>query len=234
MLKLEDVVVRYGRASALRGLSLEVGEGETVALIGANGAGKSTTLKAISGLVKTAGGRILFRDEDLTKVTASRIVGKGIIHIPEGRRIFPELSVYENLEMGAGLRKDKDNVKKEIADLFDMFPVLKERTKQAGGTLSGGEQQMLAIARGLVAKPTLLMLDEPSLGLAPLVIKEVGETILRLKARGITILLVEQNAMMALKVSDRAYVLETGKIAREGSSQMMLQDDTIRSSYLGA
>jgi len=234
LLKLEDVVVRYGRASALRGLSLEVGEGETVALIGANGAGKSTTLKAISGLVKTAGGRILFRDEDLTKVTASRIVGKGIIHIPEGRRIFPELSVYENLEMGAGLRKDKDNVKKEIADLFDMFPVLKERTKQAGGTLSGGEQQMLAIARGLVAKPTLLMLDEPSLGLAPLVIKEVGETILRLKARGITILLVEQNAMMALKVSDRAYVLETGKIAREGSSQMMLQDDTIRSSYLGA
>jgi len=234
LLKLEDVSVRYGHAVALRNVFMEVRDGETVALIGANGAGKSTTLKAISGLVRTSGGKILYGDTDLTKRIPSRIVADGIIHVPEGRRVFPELSVYENLEMGAGLRKDKDKVKQEIVDLFDMFPVLKERAKQDGGTLSGGEQQMLAIARGLIANPKVLMLDEPSLGLAPLVIREVGETILRLKARGITILLVEQNAMMALKVSDRAYVLETGRIAREGKASDMLQDPTIRSAYLGA
>lgn len=234
MLKLENVSVNYGNVIAIENVSMELKEGETISIVGANGAGKSTTLKAISGLVKCRTGTIKLGDLDLSKMEPDRIVKEGIIQVPEGRRVFPQMSVLENIEMGATLRKDKSNIAGEIKEIFKRFPRLEERSKQMAGTLSGGEQQMLAIARGLVAKPKILMLDEPSLGLAPLIIDEIAKLILELKERGMTILLIEQNARMALKLSDRAYVLETGRVALEGNAQALLEDDFMKKAYLGA
>ncbi|MBY0149136.1 ABC transporter ATP-binding protein [Neobacillus niacini] len=234
MLKLENVSVNYGNVIAIENVSMELKEGETISIVGANGAGKSTTLKAISGLVKCRTGSIKLGDLDLTKMEPDRIVKEGIIQVPEGRRVFPQMSVLENIEMGATLRKDKSNIAGEIKEIFKRFPRLEERSKQMAGTLSGGEQQMLAIARGLIAKPKILMLDEPSLGLAPLIIDEIAKLILELKERGMTILLIEQNARMALKLSDRAYVLETGRVALEGHAQALLEDDFMKKAYLGA
>jgi branched-chain amino acid transport system ATP-binding protein len=234
MLKLENVSVNYGNVIAIENVSMEIKEGETISIVGANGAGKSTTLKAISGLVKCRTGTIKLGDLDLSKMETDRIVKEGIIQVPEGRRVFPQMSVLENIEMGATLRKDKSNIADEIKEIFKRFPRLEERSKQMAGTLSGGEQQMLAIARGLIAKPKILMLDEPSLGLAPLIIDEIAKLILELKERGMTILLIEQNARMALKLSDRAYVLETGRVALEGNAQALLEDDFMKKAYLGA
>jgi branched-chain amino acid transport system ATP-binding protein len=234
MLKLENVSVNYGNVIAIENVSMEIKEGETISIVGANGAGKSTTLKAISGLVKCRTGTIKLGDLDLSKMEPDRIVKEGIIQVPEGRRVFPQMSVLENIEMGATLRKDKSNIADEIKEIFKRFPRLEERSKQMAGTLSGGEQQMLAIARGLIAKPKILMLDEPSLGLAPLIIDEIAKLILELKERGMTILLIEQNARMALKLSDRAYVLETGRVALEGNAQALLEDDFMKKAYLGA
>jgi branched-chain amino acid transport system ATP-binding protein len=234
MLKLENVSVNYGNVIAIENVSMELKEGETISIVGANGAGKSTTLKAISGLVKCRTGNIKLGDLDLSKMEPDRIVKEGIIQVPEGRRVFPQMSVLENIEMGATLRKDKSNIAGEIKEIFKRFPRLEERSKQMAGTLSGGEQQMLAIARGLIAKPKILMLDEPSLGLAPLIIDEIAKLILELKERGMTILLIEQNARMALKLSDRAYVLETGRVALEGNAHALLEDDFMKKAYLGA
>jgi len=234
MLKLENVSVNYGNVIAIENVSMELKEGETISIVGANGAGKSTTLKAISGLVKCRTGNIKLGDLDLSKMEPDRIVKEGIIQVPEGRRVFPQMSVLENIEMGATLRKDKSNIAGEIKEIFKRFPRLEERSKQMAGTLSGGEQQMLAIARGLIAKPKILMLDEPSLGLAPLIIDEIAKLILELKERGMTILLIEQNARMALKLSDRAYVLETGRVALEGNAKALLEDDFMKKAYLGA
>jgi branched-chain amino acid transport system ATP-binding protein len=234
MLKLENISVNYGNVIAIENISMDLKEGETISIVGANGAGKSTTLKAISGLVKCRTGTIKLGDLDLSKMEPDRIVKEGIIQVPEGRRVFPQMSVLENIEMGATLRKDKSNIASEIKEIFRKFPRLEERSKQMAGTLSGGEQQMLAIARGLIAKPKILMLDEPSLGLAPLIIDEIAKLILELKGRGMTILLIEQNARMALKLSDRAYVLETGRVALEGNAHALLEDDFMKKAYLGA
>jgi branched-chain amino acid transport system ATP-binding protein len=234
MLKIENISVNYGNVIAIENVSMELKEGETISIVGANGAGKSTTLKAISGLVKCRTGTIKLGDLDLSKMEPDRIVKEGIIQVPEGRRVFPQMSVLENIEMGATLRKDKTNIASEIKEIFKRFPRLEERSKQMAGTLSGGEQQMLAIARGLIAKPKILMLDEPSLGLAPLIIDEIAKLILELKERGMTILLIEQNARMALKLSDRAYVLETGRVALEGNAHALLEDDFMKKAYLGA
>ncbi|MDR7238093.1 ABC transporter ATP-binding protein [Neobacillus drentensis] len=234
MLKLNNVSVKYGNVIALENVSMEINEGETISIVGANGAGKSTTLKAISGLVKCHTGTIELEDQLLHKSEPEAIVRKGIIQVPEGRRVFPQMTVFENIEMGATLRKDKANIAKEIKEIFSRFPRLKERSKQLAGTLSGGEQQMLAIARGLIAKPKILMLDEPSLGLAPLIIEEIARLIKELQKGGMTILLIEQNARMALKLSNRAYVLETGRVALEGNAQTLLNDDFMKKAYLGA
>jgi len=234
MLKLENVSVNYGNVIAVENISMEVKEGETISIVGANGAGKSTTLKAISGLVKCRTGTIKLGDLEISKMEPERIVKEGIIQVPEGRRVFPQMTVLENIEMGATLRKDKDNIAKEIKEIFKRFPRLEERSKQMAGTLSGGEQQMLAIARGLIAKPKILMLDEPSLGLAPLVIDEIAKLILELKEQKMTILLIEQNARMALRLSDRAYVLETGHVALDGNAKALLNDDFMKKAYLGA
>lgn len=233
MLKLENVTVTYGNIVALQDVNLHLREGETISLIGSNGAGKSTALKAISGLVPCASGSIVFENKDIHRMSPDEIVKAGIIHVPEGRRMFPQMTVLENIEMGASLRKDTKQVSKEIEELFGMFPRLKERSKQLAGTLSGGEQQMVAIARGLIAKPKILMLDEPSLGLAPLIIKEIANLIGTLKKGGMTILLIEQNARMALKLSDRAYVLETGRITMENDAKQLLHDDHMTKAYLG-
>lgn len=232
MLKLQGVGVKYGHSTALENIDLQIAEGETVSLIGANGAGKTTLLKAISGIVK-ATGSITYNDMELTKMTPEMIVRQGIIHVPEGKHIFSEMTVRENLEMGASLRKDKENINRDINKLFERFPRLGERANQKGGTMSGGEQQMLAIARGLIANPKILMLDEPSLGVAPLVVKEIMAAISELSQQGMTILLIEQNAKMALKTSSRTYVLETGHISAEGNSADMLNDEKIKKAYLG-
>jgi branched-chain amino acid transport system ATP-binding protein len=234
MLKLENVSVKYGNVIALENVSMEIKEGETISIVGSNGAGKSTTLKAISGLVKCNTGSIKLEDKLLNKYEPEFIVSKGIIQVPEGRRVFPQMTVYENIEMGASLRKDKLNIPKEIKEIYSRFPRLGERSKQLAGTLSGGEQQMLAIARGLIAKPKILMLDEPSLGLAPLIIEEIAKLIKELQKGGMTILLIEQNARMALKLSNRAYVLETGSVVLEGNAQNLLNDDFMKKAYLGA
>lgn len=233
MLKVENVTVKYGNVVALKDVSLEIREGETISLIGANGAGKSTTLKVISGLVKCSSGSILFNGKEIHNKPPNQTVNAGIVHVPEGRRLFPQMTILENIELGASLRKDKSNVTREIGELFMRFSRLKERSKQLAGTLSGGEQQMVAIARGLIAKPKILMLDEPSLGLAPLIIKEIGNMITELKKGGMTILLIEQNARMALKLSDRVYVLETGQVTIKGSAQDLLHDDHMKKAYLG-
>jgi len=233
MLKVQGIDVFYGGIHALRDLSFEIPAGKIVTLIGSNGAGKSTTLKAISNLVKCKG-QILFEEENLLALPSEKIVGKGVIHVPEGRRIFTALTVEENLDMGSYLRKDKDGVAKDKEFVFKLFPRLKERSKQMGGTLSGGEQQMLAIGRALMSKPRLLMLDEPSMGLAPIVVQEIFSAIADLnKTTGLTVLLVEQNANIALQLADYAYVLETGSITIEGEAKALLTDDRVRKAYLG-
>lgn len=233
MLKLENLSVHYGAIEALKNLSLEVHNGEIVSLIGANGAGKTTTLRTISGLEKKTSGNILLLGEDLSKVSSSAIVLKGISHIPEGRRVFPKMTVEENLELGAITRKDKIQVQKDFEKAYLLFPRLRERKHQIAGTLSGGEQQMLAIARGLLSKPQLLILDEPSMGLAPIIVHEIFEIIKNINEEGTTILLVEQNANLALKISKRSYIIKTGTVETEGFSKDLLAMDEIRKAYLG-
>jgi branched-chain amino acid transport system ATP-binding protein len=233
MLELTDVHVRYGNILALQGVSLRVDQGELIALIGANGAGKSTTLRAISGLQRPSEGTITFEGADITSASTDRIVGLGISHCPEGRRIFGSLTVAENLRLGAVSVSDQAAVAAELENVFELFPLLKERLGQAGGTLSGGEQQMLAIGRAMMSRPRLLLLDEPSLGLAPLMVERIFETISELKRQGRTILLVEQNVHQALDVADRAYVLETGRIMLDGPAETLRHDPKVEQSYLG-
>lgn len=232
MLKLENVNLYYGAIHALKDISLEVKKGEIVTLIGANGAGKTSTLRAISALEPIKSGNILYKGSSLNKVPAHKIVSLGLSHVPEGRKIFANLTVKENLELGAYLRKDKE-IQKDMDMVYSKFPRLKEREKQLAGTLSGGEQQMLAIGRALMNRPEMLILDEPSMGLAPIIVKEIFDTIVEINKTGTTILLVEQNANMALAIADRAYVLETGKIVTSGLAKDLLNDDSIRSAYLG-
>lgn len=233
LLRLDNVKTYYGNIRALKGISLDVDEGEIVCLIGANGAGKSTTLMTISGVLVPTEGDVLYRGESIAGVRADSIVRMGICQVPEGRMIFPLLSVIENLDMGAYLRRDKEGIKQDIAHVFELFPVLKERQKQHGGTLSGGEQQMLAIGRALMSRPKLLLLDEPSLGLAPIVVDSIFETIRGINEQGTTILLVEQNAQIALQISNRGYVLETGEISLADSSAELLANERVRKAYLG-
>lgn len=233
MLKIEDINVYYGNIHALKGVSLDINEGEIVTLIGANGAGKSTLLKTISGLLKPKNGNILFEGQSISGKVAQAIVKQGLSHVPEGRRVFANMSVEENLELGAYLRKDKQGIKEDFEKVYSLFPRLLERRKQLSGTLSGGEQQMLAMGRALMARPKLLLLDEPSMGLAPLLVKTIFRIIEEINKSGTTILLVEQNANMALSIADRAYVIETGKIVLSGSSDELNQSDQIRMAYLG-
>jgi branched-chain amino acid transport system ATP-binding protein len=234
MLHINDLETHYGQVVALRGISLEVREGEIVCLIGPNGAGKTTTLMTISGLLRPVGGTIQFLQQNITRLSPARIVGLGMMQVPEGRWILGEMTVYENLLMGAYSRRDgKAHIRTDIERGYALFPVLRERTQQLAGTLSGGEQQMLAIARALMARPKMLLLDEPSLGLAPLVVEEIFRTIQQLNAEGTTILLVEQNARQALEIAHRAYVLEVGRIVLHGSSKELVANDLIRRSYLG-
>ena len=233
MLKLENIEVYYGHIHAIKGVSLEVQEGELVSLLGANGAGKSTTLMTISGIVRPRQGTVTYLGKDLTKTIPEEIVIQGIVQCPEGRRIFGSLSVMENLRMGAIRRKDHAEVKKDLEWVFGLFPVLKSRINQTGATLSGGEQQMLAIGRALMAKPRLLMLDEPSLGLAPLVVQEIFKVIQQLHRQGVTILLVEQNARQAMAIADRCYLLETGKVALSGTAADLKSNIAVEQFYLG-
>ena len=233
MLSIKDLYVNYGGINALRGISLDVPDGKIVTLIGANGAGKSTTLRTISGLVKAKSGSILWNDEELTTKSIDAIVSSGIAMVPEGRRVFADLTVLENLKIGAYLRKDKEQIEKDIEWVYDLFPRLKERSWQFAGTLSGGEQQMLAVGRALMSKPKLIMMDEPSLGLAPLVVQDIFKIIRTINDQGVTVLLVEQNANMALKVADIAYVLETGEITMQGTGAELLADPKVKEAYLG-
>ena len=233
MLKIENLVVSYGPINALKGISLEVKQGEIVTLIGSNGAGKSTTLSAITGLVRAQSGSITFMDEDITHVAPHRIIAKGISISPEGREVFPALTVHENLRLGAYTRKDKEGIQAAYDRVYDLFPRLKERMAQTAGTLSGGEQQMLAIGRALMSEPKLLLLDEPSMGLAPNLVLMIFDLIESINRQGTTILLIEQNANMALSIANRAYVLETGNIAISGDARTLLADDRVRSAYLG-
>lgn len=233
MLEVKDIDVYYGAIHALKKLSITVEKGSIVTLIGANGAGKTTTLKTISGLLRPRSGSIMFDNVDITKVPPEKIVGKGISQVPEGRRVFPSMTVLENLEMGAYLRNDKKEIEADLEGVFVRFPRLKERKKQLAGTLSGGEQQMLAIGRALMARPEILLMDEPSMGLAPLLVKEIFEIIKDINSRGTTILLVEQNANMALSIADKAYVIETGEIVLEGSAQALMNSAEVKKAYLG-
>ena len=235
MLKIENLVVNYGYISALRDISFEVKNNEIVCLIGSNGAGKTTSLMSISNLVKKESGKIFFQDKDITNLKPHEIVSMGISHVPEGRHVFPDLSVEENLVMGTiSIKKlDKKIIEERKEEMFKLFPRLKERRTQAAGTLSGGEQQMVAIARGLMCDPKLIMLDEPSLGLAPIVVEEIFELILRIKESGKTVLLIEQNASMALSISDRGYVLENGSIVLTGPGKDLLVNDDVKKAYLG-
>ena len=233
MLELHDIHTYYGNIRAVRGISLKVNEGEKVCMIGANGAGKSTTLMTISGVYTPVEGEILFEESDITKSSAEQRVTYGISQVPEGRLIFPEMTVLENLELGAYIRHDSGEIKNDLDKIFGYFPVLAERRKQRGGSLSGGEQQMLAIGRSLMSNPRLLLLDEPSLGLAPLIIKQIFEILQQINEEGTTILLVEQNAQLALNLTDRGYVMETGEITIEGASTDLLADERVRQAYLG-
>ena len=233
MLRVEDINVYYGAIHAIKGISLEVNDGEIVALIGSNGAGKSTTLRTISGLMKPKTGRIMYDGEDITGVPAHKIVGKGLCQVPEGRHVFANMTVLENLELGAYLRTDKEGIEKDMEMVFEKFPRLLERKNQLSGTLSGGEQQMLAMARALMSRPKLLLLDEPSMGLAPLLIKEIFNLIKEINAGGTTVLLVEQNANMALSIADKAYVLETGRITLSGTAAELASSEEVRKAYLG-
>ena len=234
MLKINDLHVSYGGITALRGIDLEVPDGKIVTLIGANGAGKSTTLRTISGLVKAESGSITYQDQELIGKPINKILEVGIALVPEGRRVFADLTVLENLKIGAYLRRDKSEIEKDIKWIYELFPRLEERNWQLAGTLSGGEQQMLAVGRGLMSRPKVMMLDEPSLGLAPLVVQDIFSIIQEINRQGVTILLVEQNAKMTLAVSDRAYVLETGTISMEGAASELAEDDRVRKAYLGA
>ncbi len=234
MLKIDNLHVSYGGIRALRGISLEVPDGKIVTLIGANGAGKSTTLQAISGLVRAADGTINYDGQNLTNYSTDRIISAGIALVPEGRRVFPDLTVLENLRIGAYLRSDRDGIEKDIEWVYTLFPRLQERSWQLAGTLSGGEQQMLAVGRALMSRPKLMMMDEPSLGLAPIIVQDIFKIIREINRQGVTILLIEQNANMALKIADYAYVLETGSITMEGPGQVLLKDERIRKAYLGA
>jgi len=233
LLELVDVEAGYGHLQVLRKISLHVDEGEIVALIGANGAGKSTALNTICGLVHMDGGKILHRGENITNLPPTKIVALGITQVPEGRKLFSEMTARENLEMGAFLRADRDGVEADINAMFKRFPILAERKNQRAGSLSGGEQQQLAIARGLMAKPRILLLDEPSLGLAPILVAEIFKIILEINNAGTTILLVEQNAKMALKIASRGYVIATGQIVLEGTGRQLLDDENVRKTYLG-
>ncbi len=232
MLKVENLNVYYGSINAIKGISFEVNQGEIVTMIGANGAGKSTTMNTVAGLLKPRSGSIVFEDKDITHMPASKVVSLGLALCPEGRRVFQQMSVRENLEMG-GYTRQASEIAPALEHVFELFPRLKERQRQIAGTLSGGEQQMLAMGRAMMSKPKLLMLDEPSMGLAPLLVEQIFDIILSLNKAGTTILLVEQNAQMALSIADRAYVLETGNIFKEGSADMLMHDDAVRKAYLG-
>ncbi|MGV3467216.1 MAG: ABC transporter ATP-binding protein [Heyndrickxia sp.] len=233
MLKVENIDVFYGNIQALKGVSLEINQGEIVTLIGANGAGKSTLLKTISGLLKPKNGEVLYEGKSINGKAAQTIVKQGISHVPEGRRIFANMSVMENLDLGAFLRKDKAGIRQDLEKVFQLFPRLYERKKQSAGTLSGGEQQMLAMGRALMAKPRLLLLDEPSMGLAPLLVKTIFRIIEEISQSGTTILLVEQNANMALSIANRAYVIETGRVVLSGTPDELNESDQVKSAYLG-
>lgn len=233
MLKVTDLTVHYGAIQALRGISFDVNEGEIITLIGSNGAGKTTTLHSVSNIIKKTSGKVEFLDNDITNVSADSIVKTGLIQVPEGRRVFANMSVKENLEMGAYTRKDKAGIKTDMEKVYELFPRLKERIKQLSGTLSGGEQQMLAMGRALMSNPKLLLLDEPSMGLAPILVDEIFSIIQEINKTGTTILLVEQNAYKALSIADRAYILETGTIIKSGKASDLINDDTVKSAYLG-
>ncbi len=233
MLEIEGLHCRYGKVSAVRGLSLEVREGELVTLIGANGAGKTTTLKAISGILPSAAGRITFDGEDITHASARAILAKGIAHCPEGRHVFPYMTVQENLDMGCYLRRDQDGIAQDRRNIFNRFPVLEERRRQMAGTLSGGEQQMLAIGRALMSRPRLILFDEPSLGLAPNLVETTFDIIAEIRADGVTVLMVEQNAYAALELCDRSYLLESGEVTLTGNGAELLNDPHVKEAYLG-
>ncbi len=233
MLKVENIDVYYDKIHAIQNVSFEVKKGEVVTLIGANGAGKTTILKTISKLMEPAHGVILFEDQPIKKLDSHQMPYLGMAHVPEGRRVFAKMSVEENLQMGAYIRKDKEGIKKDLEKVFGYFPRLKERLNQPAGTLSGGEQQMLAIGRALMSRPKLILMDEPSMGLAPILVQEIFNIIAEIKKNGTTILLVEQNANQALQIADRAYILETGRVIQSGNAEVLMNDDTIKKAYLG-
>ncbi len=233
MLEIKDLEVYYGMIQAIQGVSFEVNEGEVIALIGANGAGKTTILHTITGLIPARNGKVVFEGQDITKLPGHKIVTKGIAHVPEGRRVFAQLTVLENLKLGAYTRKDKNEIEESLQMIYKRFPRLKERRNQLAGTLSGGEQQMLAMGRALMSKPRIILMDEPSMGLSPIFVNEIFDIIKEVSAAGTTVLLVEQNAKKALSIADRAYVLETGKITLSGDADMLMNDDSVKKAYLG-
>ena len=233
LLEVQDIQVYYGMIQALKGVSFSVNEGEVIALIGANGAGKTTTLHTVTGLLRAKSGHIIYEGQDITKAPPHKIVTMGMAHVPEGRRVFAELSVYENLKLGAYTRKDKKEIEETLARVYKSFPRLEERKNQLAGTLSGGEQQMLAMGRALMSKPKIILMDEPSMGLAPILVEEIFHIIREISAGGTTVLLVEQNAKKALAIADRAYVLETGNIVLSGDAKEMMNNDSIKKAYLG-
>ena len=233
MLEVKDLQVYYGMIQAIKGISFEVNQGEVIALIGANGAGKTTILHTVTGLIAPKAGSIVFEGQDITKIPAHKIVSMGMAHVPEGRRVFAQLSVYDNLKMGAYTRTDKNEIEESLEMVYKRFPRLEERKNQMAGTLSGGEQQMLAMGRALMSKPKIILMDEPSMGLSPIFVNEIFDIIQEVSASGTTVLLVEQNAKKALSIADRAYVLETGNIALEGDAKVLMNDDSIKKAYLG-
>ena len=233
MLEVKDLQVYYGVIQALKGISFEVNKGEVIALIGANGAGKTTTLQTLTGILSPKSGSILFEGKEITKVPAHKIVQMGMAHVPEGRRVFAQLSVYQNLKMGAYTRKDKEEIKQSLEMVYERFPRLEERKNQIAGTLSGGEQQMLAMGRALMSHPKIILMDEPSMGLSPIFVNEIFDIIQKVSASGTTVLLVEQNAKKALSIANRAYVLETGKIILQGDADKLLNDESVKKAYLG-
>lgn len=233
MLEVKDLNVYYGMIQALKGISFEVNEGEVIALIGANGAGKTTTLHTITGLLSPKKGSVLFNGTDITKIPAHKIVSLGMAHVPEGRRVFSQMTVYQNLKMGAYTRSDKFEIEQTLETVYKRFPRLEERKNQIAGTLSGGEQQMLAMGRALMSQPKIILMDEPSMGLSPIYVNEIFDIIQSVSASGTTVLLVEQNAKKALSIADRAYVLETGKIVMEGKADVLMNDESIKAAYLG-
>lgn len=233
LLEINNLEVHYGVIQALKGISFEVNEGEIIALIGANGAGKTTTLHTISGILQASSGNIIYDGKDITKVQAHKIVNLGISQVPEGRRVFAQLSVLENLKLGAFIRKDKDGIEEDLRNIYERFPRLEERKNQLAGTLSGGEQQMLAMGRALMSRPRIILMDEPSMGLSPIYVSEIVDIIKSINKDGTTVLLVEQNAKKALSIADRAYVLETGMIALSGEAKDLMNNDTVKKAYLG-